>query len=267
MQRTSSCRWSWRLPLRWRMPTGRSWSTRSRTNPMQTSSTARVARPEAHARCAPQLCRLRASVPGVAYIQVPAGVYGITLPAVGPDGEDVGDFNLDAPVIANQRVEITGAGSAATIIDGNLRDRLFNVAVGRSATLRGLMLRNGRRTSLAPQVGGAITNDGVLAVDACVIESNAATGNGGGIYNRSNLLTITDSVLRANSGGLGGAISSFGACACCAARSVRMTAGPVAAASSRRRTRWCATASFPATTPPTVAASTRSRVRSWSTPR
>jgi len=164
-------------------------------------------------------CSLRAATmqanhlaaPGVAYIQVPDGVYGITIPPVGPDGEDVGDFNLDAPLIANQRVEITGAGSATTIIDGNLRDRLFNVAVGRNATLRGLTLRNGRRTTLAPQIGGAITNDGVLTVDSCVIESNAATGNGGGIYNRSNLLTITDSVLRANSGGLGGAICSFGA--------------------------------------------------------
>ena len=81
-------------------------------------------------------CSLREAVvaanaaPGADTITVPAGTYILTLFALGIFDD----------------VTITGAGSAATIIDGNAQDRVIDLAsfVVNTVDISGVTLRNGR---------------------------------------------------------------------------------------------------------------------------
>ena len=79
-------------------------------------------------------CTLRAAIMQAnrtsglgATIIVPAGIYTLTLPAAGLDGEDNGDLNLTTPGSGNPKITITGAGAGSTIIDANQIDRVFHV--------------------------------------------------------------------------------------------------------------------------------------------
>ena len=63
-------------------------------------------------------CTLRAAVmqanrtSGIgATIILPSGIYTLTIPFAGADGEENGDLNLTAPVSGNPSITITGAGA------------------------------------------------------------------------------------------------------------------------------------------------------------
>src|SRR5207247_1728882 len=79
-------------------------------------------------------CTLRAAImeanrttgPG-ADIIVPAGIYTLTIPISGSDGDDSGDLNLYGPPSGNTVINIVGAGAATTIVDANQLDRLLSV--------------------------------------------------------------------------------------------------------------------------------------------
>ena len=154
-------------------------------------------------------CSLRAAImeanalPGADTIIVPAGTYVLAL--AGRDEDDAATGDLDV----NDDVTIQGAGSAATILDGNGLDRLFDVLA--ETTISGVTLRNGNPgTGSTGHHGGAIFNGDVLTLTDAVITGNAAESAGGGIAN-TGTLTITDVTLSGNTAGTtGGGLDSAG---------------------------------------------------------
>lgn len=154
------------------------------------------------------VCTLRAAImaananPGDDTIIVPAGTFSIT--RTGFDDMAVfGDLDI------TDSVNIQGAGSAATIIDGNgsvTNDRVFQVLLSTYAvTMTGMTIRNGNATTLTNPsgLGGGIYHEtcGIcgweLHLDDVILEGNAAQ-NGAGIYATGSTLTLNNTVLRAN---------------------------------------------------------------------
>jgi CSLREA domain-containing protein len=154
-------------------------------------------------------CSLRAAImqanhlldPGVASVIIPSGVYKLTRPVNGPNGEDNGDLNLTLPNNPAQFITITGAGFA-TVIDGNQLDRVFTIDPMRIAGIRDVTIRNGLRAS---GDGGGILNHGSLNIFGCEIENNSGR-NGGGIYNDGVLKVVRTgieaNIAQANGGGI-----------------------------------------------------------------
>ena len=153
-------------------------------------------------------CSLRAAimqanhmdVPGID-IEVPAGIYMITIPRGGMDfdAEDTGDLNIE-PRNGHPNVFLTGAGAANTIIDANHTERVVNVTDGAKATIAGVTIRNGTTLS-----GGGIKSFSTsLTVTDSIIEGNEAM-NGGGIYS-SGTLKVVRSTIRSNIATKGGGL-------------------------------------------------------------
>ena len=161
-------------------------------------------------------CTLRAAVMQAnrtsgagATIIVPAGIYTLTIPAAGSDGEENGDLNLTTPAIGSPVITIIGAGASTTIIDGQPDSiRVCSMCIaGRTASITGVTIRNGyatdpwlRRWNLqrwyadgeqystisgnySNDHGGGIYNGGTLTVTNSTISQNTAATSGGGIYN------------------------------------------------------------------------------------
>jgi mannose-6-phosphate isomerase-like protein (cupin superfamily) len=92
-------------------------------------------------------------------------------------------------------------------------DRIFQVLAGASLTLRDLVLRDGVATSASTFLGGAILNQGVLALERCLFEANDANA-GGAVFNSGTLdvdactFTNNDAVAAGVTNADGGAIYS-----------------------------------------------------------
>ncbi|WP_165945806.1 choice-of-anchor D domain-containing protein [Micromonospora sp. KC606] len=141
--------------------------------------------------------------------------------------------NLAVP--PNLTLTIVGAGSGATVINGNRAGRVVSVPSTSNVTLTGMGLTNGlaadaggavenlgtvrlERVTVgfsSAQVGGGVANDGTMTIADSSILFNAAYGLGGGINNTATL-TVQRSIIVGNSvtgtghlGG-GGAIASDG---------------------------------------------------------
>ena len=126
-------------------------------------------------------CTLRAAVqqanawPGTDRIVLPAGTYPLTI-----TGDDDVAASGDLDILED--LEISGAGAAASIIDGGGLHRLVQVFDSAQLTLQGLTLQNGRTTLN----GGAILNEGQLTIRDSVLRNNAtvsANQGGGAIFN------------------------------------------------------------------------------------
>jgi CSLREA domain-containing protein len=159
-------------------------------------------------------CSLREAVraanasPGADIINVPAGVYTLTL---GPAGDEVaarGDLDI------NDSVSIIGTDTdpANTVIQTGASafsgyDRVFDIGrPGNSviaASFSNLTIRNGKAN---PGGGGGIRFDGLaggvssgsLAISNCVIDGNQAQSDGGGIRSVNGSLTIINSTVSGN---------------------------------------------------------------------
>jgi CSLREA domain-containing protein len=126
--------------------------------------------------------------PGVVdLVQVPAGLFVLSIGGAGENQSATGDLDLTDDVI------ISGAGAPLTVVDADGIDRVFDVA-DVQAELSGLTLRNGHAGG---GNGGAIENGGELMVEFCAIESSFAGGPGGGVRN-DNDITLASSVLSGN---------------------------------------------------------------------
>ena len=152
-------------------------------------------------------CTLRAAVMHVnrscvdsATILLPAGLYTLTIPAIGFDGDDSGDVNLYGAPCSAAVVNLIGAGARTTIIDGNHLNGIFSIASSQTVNLSGVTLRNGD----ASVFGGAIVNAGTLTVTRSTISGNQA-GIGGGIAN-GGTLTVSESTISGNHSERGGGI-------------------------------------------------------------
>ncbi|MFT5194001.1 MAG: CSLREA domain-containing protein [Cellvibrionaceae bacterium] len=154
-------------------------------------------------------------------IQVPAGTYQLSLTGADEDSNATGDLDI------LESVNIIGAGSEATILDGVLGDRILHVdpadagvtldlqkvAIinGKSEMGGGLKANNGvtfiRDSSLSQNeaitTGGAIHIDfGLMHVFSTTIENNSVmsstNANGGGIYSHAAVIELKDSTVQNN---------------------------------------------------------------------
>ncbi len=146
-------------------------------------------------------------------ISLPAATYTLTRTGEFEDGGLTGDLDITGTL------QLTGATSATTIIDGNQTDRIFDIFSG-NVTLTHLTLRNGT----AELTGGAVQlRSGALTADQTTFDHNRATTNinsantyGGAIHNPAGTLTVLRSVFAANAAdssymdysGLGGVVYS-----------------------------------------------------------
>jgi hypothetical protein len=161
-------------------------------------------------------CTLRAAVmqanriSGIgATIIVPSGVYTLTIPVAGADGEANGDLNLTTPGSGSPSISITGAGAGTTIIDANQIDRVFHIHPGRVAAISDMTIRHGYYVPTVNAYGGGIYNQGSLTVSSAAISGNHS-GDGGGLYN-SGVLTVMNSTLSHNyADSVGGGIFNIG---------------------------------------------------------
>jgi len=146
---------------------------------------------------------------GADVITVPAGTYTLTITGTGEDGNATGDLDL------NSDITITGAGAGTTIIqagtlgypDGGANgiDRVFHIPGAYTVNISGVTIANGKITG----TGGGIYNySGTLTVTNSTFSDNSAT-YGGGIYNEGTL-TVTNSTFSGNSATYGGGIYNQG---------------------------------------------------------
>jgi predicted outer membrane repeat protein len=164
-------------------------------------------------------CTLRAAVQaadnvgGTSQITVPAGTYKLTIPSTGANDPATGDLDIQSGV----SVTITGAGSASTIINAAGIDRAFAVQNGASLSVAGMTIKNGAQpasgasnNSTDPGYGGAIYNDGTLAVSSSALSGNSSGEDGGAVFSDVGAVatTISGSSVSSNSAFQnGGAIS------------------------------------------------------------
>ena len=141
------------------------------------------------------VCTLRAAVqeanalPGHQSIAVPAGTYFTHL-----------TIKTD--------VTLSGAGSAATIVDGSGAGGVIWVSSGATVEISDLTIQNG-----SSGVSGGIFYGGTLTVSRITVIGNSATNTGGGIGDGGThgTLTVNDSTITGNTAGnTGGGIRNSG---------------------------------------------------------
>ncbi|MFQ6026024.1 MAG: choice-of-anchor Q domain-containing protein [Dehalococcoidia bacterium] len=116
-----------------------------------------------------------------------SGLYRLTIEGDDEDAAATGDLDID------DDLAITGLGSASTIIDGGLLDRVFEIHARKNVVMSNLTVQNGK----ASGDGGGIANDGFLNLNQVVVQDNIASDDGGGISNERTL-TLVDSVVTNN---------------------------------------------------------------------
>ena len=99
---------------------------------------------------------------------------------------------------------VQGAGDRPTSCTTTADSSVVTVASNTAVTIEDLNIRNG-----CSKDGGGINinKDGTLHLKRSTVYNNAASGNGGGVYN-SGTLEVTDSTLSGNAGPTGGAIAN-----------------------------------------------------------
>src|SRR4029077_3783442 len=105
---------------------------------------------------------------GADTVVVPAGTYVLTLTGAGDDAGLSGDLDVTADV------DIVGAGSATTTLDGNGTDRVLDVGAGGVGHVSALTVTNGAGVP----TGAGIRSAGTLTVTECVVHGNTASGEG-----------------------------------------------------------------------------------------
>jgi predicted outer membrane repeat protein len=115
-------------------------------------------------------------------------------------------------LVINKALVIDGPGADALTVSGNNASRVISITPGVAVTITGLEIANGNS---AGQDGGGIFNAGALTLRAARVRQNRAgvvspgSGSGGGIANVGQLL-IADTVVLSNSANGGAGIYSTG---------------------------------------------------------
>ncbi len=141
---------------------------------------------------------------------------------------DADEINFDASVFATPQtivlttgqltitnpLTINGPGANQLAVSGNQSSRVFQIGTAAVASISGITIRDGISASnFYPYYngGGGILNFGTLRLSQCVFTNNnvPADGPGGAIYNTLSL-TVENCDFSNNTGGVGGAIYSFG---------------------------------------------------------
>lgn len=110
------------------------------------------------------------------------------------------------PVISSD-LTITGPGATLLTIDGGNNFRVFSIsilpAIGNTISISGLTIQNGKSSDGAGvKIASTATSlTTTVNISNCIFNSNEATVKGGGIYNESDVLNITNTVFNNNLGG------------------------------------------------------------------
>lgn len=133
-------------------------------------------------------------------IDLPAGIYTLSIAGAGEDANATGDLDITSVVT------ISGAGQATTIIDANGIDRVLDIRPGASLEISGVTIQGGN--SPPSSNGGGISNlGGSLTLIDSTVSGNTALVHGGGIADGFGTLTLINSTVSGNSAsGQGGGI-------------------------------------------------------------
>jgi hypothetical protein len=143
------------------------------------------------------------------FISIPAGTYSLTLTGDLENDNQTGDLDF-----LHNKVHLEGTGSSSTILDGQSSDRVLDNR-GADLTVEHLKINWG----VAPEGdygGGGVINRGTasMRVDDVMIMNNSVTGSdtsldvGGGISNIG-ILSIHNSIIRVNIACYGGGIANL----------------------------------------------------------
>jgi len=140
---------------------------------------------------------------GTDTITIPAGTYTLTIAGTGEDAAATGDLDITDDVIIN------GNAAAATIIDGNSLDRVFDI-LGADVTMTNLTIQGGNVTG----DGAGILLDATasLTMTHSTISGNTTTANGSGIATAGGFIDLTNVTLSGNTADQGGGLDCAGAC-------------------------------------------------------
>ena len=138
-------------------------------------------------------CSIRAAImeanalPGADVINIPGGVYLLSIVGSGEDLCLTGDFDINSDLV------IIGASAVNTILNGDSLDRVFHILNAGVVDISGIEIREGFAN---PGNGGGILNEGVLSLlethvseNACELNTGGTTagGFGGGVSNEGTL--------------------------------------------------------------------------------
>jgi CSLREA domain-containing protein len=158
------------------------------------------------ADCSLREAIIAGNVAGADSIQVPAGVYKLTI-----DGDD--DLAATGDLDIRKGMSIFGAGARSTIIDGNGIDRVFHTPYQNTSTPFFVNLSNMKvKGGVTDGLGGGIlheADDATLNIQSSTIVGNVASG-GGGIHTQRGPTLVERSTVSNNKapGGSGGGIRS-----------------------------------------------------------
>jgi len=112
-----------------------------------------------------------------------------------------------AEIVIDNNVILDGEGNLT--VDARYAHRVFAVASGVTAELRGMTITGGRPTEQSSGDhlrfnGGGVFNSGVLTVANSTVSHNTAWGGGGGIVTFHGELTVENSTVSGNAAGGGG---------------------------------------------------------------
>jgi CSLREA domain-containing protein len=126
-------------------------------------------------------------------------------------------------LVIDKDLTIIGLGPTRLAVSGNQLSRVFTIRTGRTVTIQGLTIKDGRLTvALDASGGGGIFNQGDLTLDNVAVTNNRVTDGGGGalgggIFNDDGNLDVSNSTISNNTvvdsgqgGCFGGGISSSG---------------------------------------------------------
>ena len=164
-------------------------------------------------------CTLRAAIQesnastGAHLIALPAGTYGLTLPAacsyiISTYGPIV---QTTVALCLTGEITIQGAASALTIIDAGRNDRAAQISTTATVVLQGLTIQNAVELIDygATAGGGCINNQGTLSLFQTVL-TGCTGSDGGGVYS-TGALSVVNSSITGNSGLVeGGGIYNLG---------------------------------------------------------
>lgn len=165
-------------------------------------------------------CTLRAAVQeadatsGADAITLPAGRLQLSRPLVFPLPSQTADLELDpsgGDLDVSGTLTIRGAGAGRTTIDAGAHDRAFDVELGGHAVISDLTITGGDatkadRTPADIALGGAILNNGTLALERVALIANKADGGGGVFTVPLTTFSIRDSLVANNTAVEGGGL-------------------------------------------------------------
>ncbi len=139
---------------------------------------------------------------GADVIQIPSGVYTLTLAGTGEDASATGDLDI------NESATLIGVGPTTPLINANGLDRVFHLGAtptSVSVTLARLNIRGGSTGTAAG--AGINVYRGSLTMTNVRLFENSGTYSGSGSYaifsgTLSGTIDISDSLIDASSGGL-----------------------------------------------------------------